>query len=100
MPFMENSMTNNKLNSYVGLAQRAGAVLYGEDIILEKLRFAKVVLINGSATEKFKDRVMSKITVCPVFVVDDLQEMLHRDRVNAIAVSNESLANQIIALLR
>lgn len=96
---MENSM-NNKLKSYIGLAQRANSILYGEDIIKEKLRFAKVVLVSSSASGKYIDRVRSKITECPLYITDDLQEMLHRDGVNAVAITNQNLANAIIDLLR
>lgn len=90
----------DKLESYIGLAQRANAVLYGEDIIAEKQRLAKVVLLSADASEKYKDRVRSKLKSCPVFIVDGLQERLHRDNVNAVAVTNENLANEIIILLR
>lgn len=93
-------MSGDKIKSYIGLAQRANAVLYGEDIIMEKVRLAKVVLISAAATEKYQQRLMSKLISCPVFVLDDLQECLHRDRVNAIAITNDNLAKQIIALMR
>ncbi len=93
-------MNNNKLKSYIGLAQRANAILYGEDIIIEKLRFAKVVLVSSGASDKYRDRVMSKIKECPLFVTDGLQDMLHRDGVNAVAITNQNLADAIIDLLR
>ncbi len=93
-------MTDAKIKSYIGLAQRANAVLYGEDIIMERVRLAKVVLISSRAPQKYQDRLKSRLTTCPVFVLDDLQECLHRDRVNAIAITNDNLANQIIALMR
>ncbi len=93
-------MVDAKIKSYVGLAQRANAVLYGEDIIMEKVRLAKVVLISASASQKYQDRLKSRLTTCPVFILDDLQECLHRDKVNAIAITNENLAKQIIALMR
>ncbi len=93
-------MVDAKIKSYVGLAQRANAVLYGEDIIMEKVRLAKVVLISASASQKYQDRLKCRLTTCPVFILDDLQECLHRDKVNAIAITNENLAKQNIALMR
>ncbi len=91
---------NKKAISYVGLAQRAGGALYGEDIILERIRYSKVVLIDGGATEKYKRRLTEKITVCPVYIVDNLKSALHKDNVNAVAITNAELAKAIIDLLR
>lgn len=90
----------DKLKSYIGLAQRAGCVLYGEDIIREKKKQAKVVLLSADASDKYKERMLTKLSDRPVYVVDGLCEALHRDGVNAVAVSNDGLANAIISLLR
>lgn len=90
----------DKLKAYIGLAQRANAVLYGEDIICERLRLVKVVLVSSSSGEKYKERIAKKTADCPTFFVDNLCEALHRDGVKAIAVTNETLANAIIGLLR
>lgn len=91
---------NEKIKSYLGLAQRANAVLYGEDIICEKLKLAKVVLISSASTDKYKERIANKTSDRPTFIVDGLCEALHRQGVNAVAVTNPSLANAIINLLR
>lgn len=96
----ENKSKKNKLASYVGLAQRANAVLYGEDIILERIKTAKVVLIDECATPKYKERLTNKIISCPVYATEQLRQALHKDNVNAIAVTNDGLANAIIELLR
>ena len=74
--------------------------MYGEDIICEKKRLAKVVLVSSNAGDKYSDRIAKKMADCPVFIVDNLCEALHRDGVKSIAVSNEALANAIISLLR
>lgn len=95
-----SALKADSIAPYVGLAQRAGAVLYGEDIILERLRLAKVVLIDGGATEKYKRRLLDKIKSCPVFVTEDLNNALHKDGVCAVAVTNDGLANAIIEILR
>lgn len=90
----------DKIKSYIGLAQRSGSILYGEDIILEKKRLVKVVLIDKDAPDKYKQRLLNKISNLPIFEVEDICKALHRDGVYSIAVTNENLANAIINLLR
>lgn len=90
----------SKIGAYVGLAQRSGSVLYGEDIICEKIHLAKVVLVSSSASDKYKERILRKIGYCPAFIVDGLCEVLHREGVNAIAITNDSLAKAVVGVLR
>ncbi len=90
----------DKIVSYIGLAQRAGAVLYGEDVIEDKLKSAKLLLIDANAPEKYVVRVEKKFNSLPTFRLDGLREALHRDNVNAVAITNENLANAIIDILR
>lgn len=90
----------SKIGAYVGLAQRSGSVLYGEDIICEKIHLAKVVLVSSSASDKYKERILRKIGDCPVFIVDGLCEVLHREGVNAIAITNDSMAKAVVGVLR
>lgn len=90
----------DKIKAYIGLAQRANAVLYGEDIICEKKSLAKVILVSSQAGDKYKDRIANKTFDCPMFVIDNLCEALHRDGVKSIAITNEALANAIISGLR
>ena len=89
-----------KIASYVGLAQRAGAVLYGEDAIKEKLKLAKVILIDAEATEKYSARIEKKFCMVPIFRLEGLRRALNRDNVNAVAITNENLANAITDILR
>lgn len=98
--YEELSLMNNKLNSYIGLAQRANAVLYGEDIISEKIRLAKIVLIAQEASDKYKERLKFKFQDKEVFIVEGLLEALHRDNVKAVAIVNEELAKAISNVLR
>lgn len=93
-------MNSDKIKSYIGLAQRSGAILYGEDIILEKKRIAKVVLISRDAPDKYKQRLANKISILPTFEVEELCKALHRDGVYAVAITNDNLANAIINILR
>lgn len=55
----------DKIKAYIGLAQRANAVLYGEDIICEKKRLAKVVLVSSTAGDKYRDRIAKKCPIVP-----------------------------------
>lgn len=90
----------DKISSYIGLAQRAGAVLYGEDMIESKLKSAKLVLIDSNAPEKYSLRLQKKFGGLPIFQIEGLQDALHRKNVNAVALTNESLAKTIIDILR
>ena len=90
----------DKIASYIGLAQRAGAVLYGEDAIEDKFKFAKLVLVDKDATEKYSARIHKKFDVLPVYTLEGLRKALHKDAVNAVAITNENLANAIIDILR
>lgn len=93
-------MSEIKIAPYIGLAQRAGSVLYGEDIIVEKLRWVKVVLIEAAADDKYKLRLKNRCGELPCFETEGLAIALHRENVKAVAVTNEQLANAIINLLR
>ena len=90
----------DKIASYIGLAQRAGAVLYGEDAIEDKQKAVKVVLIDVEAPEKYTNRLKTKFDCLPIFQIEGLRKALHRDNVNAIAITNENLAKAISDILR
>ncbi len=95
-----SSLRADNIAPYIGLAQRANAVLYGEDIILERIKFAKVVLIDSDASDKYKERLLKKIKGCPVYITANLKTALHKDGGNSVAVTNDNLANAIIEILR
>lgn len=90
----------DKLSSYIGLAQRAGAVVYGEDIIVEKLKVTAVVLIDANAPAKYRERLAARTASKPTYTVEGLRAALHRDNVNAVGIVNKELASAIIQLLR
>lgn len=91
---------SDKFASYIGLAQRAGAVAYGEDIIVEKLRTIALVLIDGDAPAKYSERLRSRTASKPTYTVSGLKAALHKDNVNAIGIMNKELAAALIQLLR
>ncbi len=92
-------MNRTMLSKYLGLAMKAGAVLFGEDIIMEKLRYAKVVLIDANASDKYKERLLKKTEKIPTFQCD-LKSELQKDNVKAVAIINDGLAKAIINLMR
>lgn len=93
-------MTNSKIATYVGFAQRSGAVLYGEDRIRENLSKCRVVLVDEAASEKYRTRLQSVCKNCPYFETEGLADATHRDNVKAVGITNPSLAEAIINLLR
>ena len=93
-------MTNSKIASYVGFAQRSGKVLYGEDRICEKLKLCHVVLADSAASDKVRERLQYKCKGTPYFEVDSLNAATHRDNVKAIGITDAELAGAIINLLR
>lgn len=91
---------DKKLISYIGLAQRANDVIYGEDQIKEKLKLVKVILVDSNAPDKFKERVLAKFSNQQIFVIENLQQALHKDNVNIVGIKNEELSKVINNLLR
>ena len=47
----------NKLSAYVGFAVRAGQVLWGSDLIMEKKRKRKLILLSSTASENLRDKI-------------------------------------------
>lgn len=89
-----------KVASYIGLAQRAGAVVYGEDLIEKHQKTAVIILMDSAASEKYINRLKTKFSTLPIYVFDGLRKALHRESVNAIAITSENLAKAITDILR
>ncbi len=90
---------NAKLSSYIGLAVKAGGAVFGEDMIFERLSQIKVIIVDETASEKYKERLKRRAGDVPVFI-GDVKCALKRDNVNAVGIKNEDLADAIIKLLR
>ena len=95
-----NSQNKSKISSYIGLAMRSGKILLGEDKITEHLRSCVVVLIDESATNKYKERLMFKCTSVPTYVLDCVTSAVHREQVFAIGITDSGLGNAILENLR
>ena len=67
---------------------------------MEKLKLCKVVLISKDAPIKYKERLAKRIDGKVETFECELAEALHRDNVNAIAITNEGLATAITNLMR
>ena len=93
-------MMTSKTASYIGLAQRAGGAIYGEDKIVEQKRKIKLVLVDSSAPEKYSERLRRRLEGMQIVVLEGLKDALHRDNVNAVGITNDGLANAIIVSLR
>ncbi len=79
---------------------RSGKILLGEDKITEHLRSCVVVLIDESATDKYKERLMFKCTSVPTYVLDCVTSAVHREQVFAIGITDSGLGNAILDNLR
>ena len=79
---------------------RSGKILLGEDKITEHLRSCVVVLIDESAADKYKERLMFKCTSVPTYVLDCVTSAVHREQVFAIGITDSGLGNAILDNLR
>lgn len=79
---------------------RSGRILLGEDKISERLNSCVIVLIDESATDKYKERLLKKCGNIPAFVMDGISNSVHRDQVLAIAITDGGLGNAILDNLR
>ena len=79
---------------------RSGKILLGEDKITEHLHSCVVVLIDESATAKYKERLMFKCTSVPTYVLDCVTSAVHREQVFAIGITDSGLGNAILDNLR
>ena len=79
---------------------RSGRILLGEDKISERLNSCVIVLIDESATDKYKERLLKKCGNIPAFVMDRISTAVHRHQVLAIAITDSGLGNAILDNLR
>lgn len=93
-------MTESKFAAYVGFAQKSGRIIYGADNIEIQAPKCKVVVADADAPEKLRGRLRRICGDTPYFEVVSLSGATHRDNVKAIAVTDKSLADAIINVLR
>ncbi|TCP30293.1 LSU ribosomal protein L7AE [Scopulibacillus darangshiensis] len=98
-------MSNSKWHSFLGLAQRAGKVVSGEETVMRVVRQKKaiIVILSEDASERTKKTITNKCAYyqIPLRTVPNREELGHAigqpSRVLA-AVTDTGLGNKLIAL--
>lgn len=89
----------NKIKAYLGFAMKGGFAVFGYDNIVEKPKKAKLVILCNTLSENSKNKFnifIEKHNIKAYYIKDiELSEILDKDKVKAIAVSNIGLANQL-----
>lgn len=94
-------MQRSKLATFVGFAVKSRSVLFGEEAIGKRPDRVFAALTDEAAPEKLKIRVAEHIgDSVPLFEVEELAELVHRDNVKAIGITDKALADAVINLLR
>lgn len=94
-------MTNSKLATFVGFAVKSRSVLFGEEAIGRHPDRVCAVLTDADAPDKLKSRVSGHIgESVPRFEVEGLAELVHRDNVKTVGITDKALADAVINLLR
>lgn len=89
----------NKILGYIGLAIRGKYILLGEDS-LKKIKKGNIIILANDASESLKEKVISKASLADVSVVslfdkNTLGQLLNKNQVAILIVTNHSLATQI-----
>lgn len=93
----------NEWQKYLGLAMRAGAVVYGVDAILQsRQKIYLIVMSEKEATQNLKDKIMNFIARKNTKLIklnDDINKYLNTNNCKVFGVTNQDLANQIYSFL-
>ena len=89
----------NKILGYIGLALRGKFVLLGEDN-LKKVKKGHIIFLASDASENLKEKVsyiasLKGVDVVSLFDKDTLGQLLNKNQVAILVVTNYSLATQI-----
>ena len=89
----------NKILGYIGLALRGKFVLLGEDN-LKKVKKGHIIFLASDASENLKEKVsyiasLKGVDVVSLFNKDILGQLLNKNQVAILVVTNYSLATQI-----
>lgn len=89
----------NKILGYIGLALRGKFVLLGEDN-LKKVKKGHIIFLASDASENIKEKVsyiasLKGVDVVSLFNKDTLGQLLNKNQVAILVVTNYSLATQI-----
>ena len=95
-------MTINKIKNYIGIADRAGYIIWGNDILDGYNHKLYLILYRsdfGKTIEKTLKRIKDDIPKI-MMKVDDFNSVVMTDKSKIIGIKNNGIAKQIIALLR
>lgn len=89
----------NKILGYIGLALRGKFVLLGEDN-LKKVKKGHIIFLASDVSENLKEKVsyiasLKGVDVVSLFNKDTLGQLLNKNQVAILVVTNYSLATQI-----
>ena len=89
----------NKILGYIGLALRGKFVLLGEDN-LKKVKKGHIIFLASDASENLKEKVsyiesLKGVDVVSLFNKDTLGQLINKNQVAILVVTNYSLATQI-----
>ena len=95
-------MTINKIKNYIGIANRAGYIIWGNDILDGYNHKLYLILYRsdfGKTIEKTLKRINDDIPKI-MMSVEDFNAIVMTDKSKIIGIKNNGIANQIIGLLR
>ena len=97
---------NDKIIGMLGLARRAGALIYGSDSTAQKIRFGKVYLaiVANDASDRTKKLIRNKSTSfnVPMYEYSTAAELgakLGKSDISVISVSDRNFAKAIINII-
>lgn len=89
----------SKLNSYLGLAKKAGAVVYGLENIKKNKNKICVVVLSCDATEKMVAHIMNltnKKFYVRILKEKTLDELLNTSNCKVIGITNKGFESPVI----
>ena len=94
-------MEKNKIETYLGFCIRSRKIIFGVEMIERQKKGVCVLLVDGGiGKNSFKAIVQScERLSCPLLITEEnlLGELLHRPAVKAVAITDNNLAQAILA---
>ena len=86
-------------SNYIGLAQKAGEVVYGVDNILTSKKKIYLILLDNNISENSKSKIVAysqSKNINLIYLSLELDKILHTNNCKVVGITNLELANQII----
>ena len=86
----------NKVKTYLGFSLKSGSIIFGYDNIVKRINKIKLIILCSSANEKtiLNIKKLKQETIKLKSLT--LSELLERDNVKAIGLTNENLTKSIL----